>query len=94
MTLHQLQTASERNTSRLAPTTFQIVFRSCVWPSPKFGFADGYSEIRATISVWASRPESSGMGAPERIESSCKEIQLLYTFQKQGPASLVPPMHL
>ena len=73
------------------------VFRSCEWPPPGYtqtGYAasGGYAEIRVTRIPWADRSEVTNASAPDRVASPCAEVELRYTFAKQGPATLQEPV--
>ena len=73
------------------------VFRSCEWPPPPYtqtGYAasSGYAEIRVTRIPWTDRAEVTNASAPDRVESPCAEVELRYTFAKQGPPSLQDPV--
>jgi len=60
-------------------------FRSCEW-------SGGYTEIRVTRIPWADKAEVTNASAPDRVESPCAEVELRYTFSKQGPAALQEPV--
>lgn len=75
----------------------KTVFRSCEWPPPAYaqnGYAasSGYSEITVTRIPWAEKAEVTMASAPDRVESSCAEVELRYTFAKQSPPKLQEPM--
>ena len=79
---------------RGAPTT---VFRSCEWPAPylqryRYSVNDGYAEIRVSHEQWVGKAEVTNASAPDRIEALCAEVELRYTFAKQGPATLLEPV--
>ena len=79
---------------RGAPTT---VFRSCEWPAPyvqhgRYSVNDGYAEIRVSHEQWAGKAEVTNASAPDRVEVPCAEVELRYTFAKQGPTTLLEPI--
>ena len=73
------------------------VFRSCEWPPPAaaqpgYAATGGYAEIRITRIPWADKTEVTNASAPDRVESPCAEVELRYTFSKQGPPALQEPV--
>lgn len=75
----------------------KTVFRRCEWPPPEYaqtGYAasSGYSEITVTRVPWAEKAEVTMASAPDRVESTCAEVELQYTFAKQSPPALQPPI--
>ena len=92
---HHLTASSDSQTALgAAPIRNMTTYRSCAWPPPTYAAADGYSEIVVTSYGWAGHPEVTGASAPDIVRSACAEIELAYTFQKQGPATTTPPLRL
>lgn len=88
------RTTERAETTPAAPVLRVTTFRACEWPAPSYANTDGYDEIVATEYRAEGRTEVSGASAPELFRSRCAELQLTYTFQKQGPASTTSPLHV
>ena len=85
---HKMNGANDSQTALgTAPIKFVMTFRACAWPPPAFAAKDGYSEIVVSEYLWESHPEVTGASAPDLVRSTCAQVELSYTFQKQGPAS-------
>ena len=85
---HRLNAASDSQTALGArPVKSITTFRACAWPPASYAAPDGYSEIVVTEYLWETHAEVTGASAPDLVTSKCAEIELGYTFQKQGPPS-------
>lgn len=85
---HHMNSAADRqNAIGTAPVKFITTFRSCAWPPAAYAAKDGYSEIVVSGYLWDAHPEVTGASAPDLVRSTCVEVELSYTFQKQGPPS-------
>jgi len=85
---HHLTAASDMQTALGSrPLRSITTFRACAWPPASYARPDGYSEIVVTGYVWDTHPEVTGASAPDLVTSKCAEVELGYTFQKQGPPS-------
>ena len=85
---HHLTAATDsQNALGAPPVRFTTTFRNCAWPPPAYAAQDGYSEIVVSEYAWESHPEVTGASAPDLVRSTCAEVELAYTFQKQGPPS-------
>ncbi len=88
VTTHHMNGPSETlSTLGSSPVKAITTSRHCEQPPPSYAAQDGFSEIVVTGYLWDGRPESSGASNPEVVRSPCAEIELVYTFQKQGPPS-------
>ena len=84
---HMTGAADSQNALGAPPVKFTTTFRACAWPPPAFAAKDGYSEIVVSEYLWGSHPEVTDASAPDLVRSTCAEVELAYTFQKQGPPS-------
>ncbi len=74
------------------PAISTRAFRGCNFPAPDGAASDGYWQIDSTTYAWAGHPEVTGASAPDRFQTSCKRLELTYTFKDQGPASDLAPL--
>ena len=101
VTAHGMAAPSDR-VDPPAPTVrgeSTTTFRSCEWPPPPYtqtGYAasGGYAEINVTRVPWADKAEVTNASAPDRVTSPCAEVELRYSFAKQGPPTLQEPVRL
>lgn len=70
------------------------VFGTCDWPPSHYTQPDGYSEVIVKEATGPGHDEASGASAADRLFSPCGEVQVAYSFGKQGGFRRQPPMTL
>ena len=70
------------------------VFSTCVWPAPPWADPDGYSEIIVREDPGPGETEASGVSVADRIDASCTELEVAYSFGKQGDFDRRPPFEV
>jgi hypothetical protein len=70
------------------------VFAACVWPAPSWADQDGYSEIVVRDAAGPGTSEASGIDLADRIGAPCSELEVAYSFGKQGAFQRLPPFSL
>jgi hypothetical protein len=70
------------------------VFGTCDWPPTDYAQSDGYSEVVVREAQGPGVGEASDASAADRFFAPCGELQVAYSFGKQGAFQRRPPITL
>ena len=88
---HGLQKATGVATAEASGTQ---VFGNCDWPPTTWAQPDGYSEVVVREARGPGENEASGTTAADRLFAPCSELQVAYSFGKQGAFRRQAPITL
>ncbi len=94
MAQHGLSRAKETQHRETEGPYSTVAFASCLWPPPEWADEDGYSEIVVRGDAGPGTEEATGDTEADRFAAPCSEMEVAYSFGKQGAFQRRPPFSL